>query len=224
MRSCEYTSTPNGQQRKTKLLWSKNVRFFMKGMEILIPKAWSRAKTISINFETQKNDDKCCSVTQVSTDQAMCPVKVWEKIKPRVISDSGQGYNALVNTIKCGSVIIKISPKQVSDILKRECLEERNKGYSIEISRVGTHSIRCRASMLMFQGKVKSDTIQIVGRWKITAYQRYLRPHTQDFTSEVTQTMVNKSENAYLIPDQLNSEEHPWQSENNVFKGWGGLV
>ena len=65
MRSCEYL-TVSGEERKTKKLKLRNIRFFKNGVKNLykLSPILKYSETVSITFEFQKNRQKYITVSQ----------------------------------------------------------------------------------------------------------------------------------------------------------------
>eukprot|EP00978_Attheya_sp_CCMP212_P014756 scaffold37761_cov49-Attheya_sp.AAC.5 len=93
MRSCEYlTVTAKDEDRRTKRLRIKNIRFFRRHKELSHndPRLASSADSVTITFEYQKNDERNDSVTMHRTgDMVFCPVISWATIVQRVLSYPG---------------------------------------------------------------------------------------------------------------------------------------
>ena len=76
-RSCEYSRVPKRDQKRTKLLCLRNIRFFKEGRLITSPSAdLEFADSVAVTFEMQKNEDKNETVVHGGTDDpVLCPVK-----------------------------------------------------------------------------------------------------------------------------------------------------
>jgi hypothetical protein len=98
MRSCEYLRSSG--QRKTKLLTLRNIRFFIGNRQISHDSAILRsADTVSITFEHQKRDVKNDIITHhKTTDNLLCPVKIWSNIVRRLRSYPSSNDETSVNT------------------------------------------------------------------------------------------------------------------------------
>ena len=81
-RSCEYSVVPKTEERRTKLLCLKNIRFFKKGHLISAPSAdLEFADSVAVTFEMQKNDSKFDTVIHGRTDDpVLCPVLRWARL------------------------------------------------------------------------------------------------------------------------------------------------
>jgi hypothetical protein len=117
MRSCEYVSITG--PRKTKRLALRDIRFF-KGRRLLSHNdtLLHLADYVSITFELQKKDTKNDTITQhKSSDQVLCPDKIWAKIVQRISSYPNSSKNTTVNTyvLSDNSIILF----QGKELLKR---------------------------------------------------------------------------------------------------------
>ena len=102
MRSCEYLRTNIAEeQRRTKTLCVRNLRFFLKGTKPdYLAFSLPFAATITVTFEFQKSDERNESVTMFrSCDPTLCPVRAWAAIVRRILSYPGANVDTLVNTI-----------------------------------------------------------------------------------------------------------------------------
>ncbi len=99
MRSCEYAKVPKAEQKQTKQLCIRNIAFIKDG-ESVDHKSLSLhlADCVSVTFERQKNNRKADTVTQWRTsDELLCPVKIWASLIRRINSYKGVGGNARAN-------------------------------------------------------------------------------------------------------------------------------
>ena len=114
MRPCEYLKT-NGI-RKTKLLRVKNIRFFQQKREIDKINNTNKlfiATTVSINFESQKNNEKDDLITMHASGKELCPVTAWATIISRILSYPGTSLHSPINTILVGKQMTLLSDKDV---------------------------------------------------------------------------------------------------------------
>ena len=85
-RSCEYSTVPKTEERRTKLLCLGNIRFFADGHLILAPSEdLELANSVAITIEMQENDSKFDTVIHGRTDDTtLCPVLQWARLINRV--------------------------------------------------------------------------------------------------------------------------------------------
>jgi len=85
-RLCEYLKVPKQDQQQTKQLTPGNIAFFKDGN--IIPHSCLKLRlpdSVSLTFESQKNDKNNKTVTQWATDQSLlCPVKQWAATVKRI--------------------------------------------------------------------------------------------------------------------------------------------
>ena len=79
-------------------------------------------------------------------------------------------------------------------------MKEFNLGF---ISKeVGTHSIRSGGAMALCLAKVETYIIKIIGRWKSDSFMKYIRKQVQQFTSGITERMVQIEHFNHVPKDQ----------------------
>ena len=168
MRSCEYSKVSNQDDRKTKLLCLRNIRFFKDNS--LIPQnspSLDSASLISITFEDQKNRDKNESINlHRSSDPTLCPVKAWARTISRIWSYKGSSPNTPVNDFRLNGKKYQITNYMIVKSLRTtvESMSNENLGFSKE--EIGTHSIRLGGAMALCLAKVEVYAVKIIGRWK----------------------------------------------------------
>ncbi len=114
--SCEYSIVPKREERLTKLLCWRNIRFFKNGHLILAPSAnLELADSVAITFEMQKNDSKVDTVIHGRTDDpVLCPVLQWVRLVNQIWSYEGTTWDTLVCTFqRSGGQLNTIASLQV---------------------------------------------------------------------------------------------------------------
>jgi hypothetical protein len=212
MRSCEYsqTSTADGT-RKTKIITIENVRFFSTSAsgnneELHHPTPFAtlhKATFVSITFVSQKNGEKMETITQHRTISGkICPVVSWAFTVCRILGYDKTTVKSTVNTYldtrtgKLGRITAKQSRERLRSAVR---ILGANK-LGIDITRVGTHSLRTSCAMLMYLAKARTATIMLLGRWKSDAFLLYLRKQVKEFTSGVSDMMVDQANTFYTVP------------------------
>jgi hypothetical protein len=143
MRSCEYLAVQG--RRKTKLLAVKNIRFFL-GRRCLdhSDQNLHLASSVSITFEEQKRGTKNDTIThQRTTDELLCPVRIWSKIIKRIISYPESNQDTTVNVFKLNNgTLYKFTGKDLLVHLRRavDSLGPNVLGYTSD--QIGLHSAR----------------------------------------------------------------------------------
>ena len=78
MHSCEYSTTPKGEDKRTHILQKGDIRFYRKRRELSHDSGILHlADKVSPTFCTQKNGVKNAAVTQWRTTTTLCPVHIW---------------------------------------------------------------------------------------------------------------------------------------------------
>jgi hypothetical protein len=213
MRSCEYSQTNKANGiRKTRIITIENVRFFDTtadghNKEFTHPTPFStlhKAKFVSITFVSQKNGEKMETITQHrTTSGTLCPVVSWAFTVCRILGYDKTTITSTVNTYfdtttgKLGRITAKQSRERLRSAVR---ILGTNK-LGIDIERVGTHSLRTSCAMLLYLAKVRTATIMLLGRWKSDAFLLYLRKQVKEFTSGISDMMVNQAHTFYTVPN-----------------------
>ena len=81
MQSCEYLTTPKGEEKHTRILQKGDIRFYRKRRKLSHDSGiLYLADKVSFKFCTQENGVKNAIVTQRWTASTLCPVRIWEEI------------------------------------------------------------------------------------------------------------------------------------------------
>ena len=81
MRSCEYSETPKGEDKCTRILNKGNIRFYRKRHTLSHNSGILHlADKVSSTFRTQKNGVKNATMTQWWTKKTLCAVRIWAEI------------------------------------------------------------------------------------------------------------------------------------------------
>ena len=87
MQSCEYSTTPKWENKKTHILWKGDIRFYRKRRDLPhISGCLHLADKVSLKLRTQKNGAKNAIVTQWRTGKHLFPVQFWVDIATRLDS------------------------------------------------------------------------------------------------------------------------------------------
>ena len=100
MRSSEYSTTPKGEDKLTRILQKEGIRFYRRrrGLSHDIGILHLTNK-VSPTFRTKKNGVKNATVTQWRTATTLCLVIIWAEIIIRLDSYSGTTCDTPVNTV-----------------------------------------------------------------------------------------------------------------------------
>jgi hypothetical protein len=191
MRSCEYVQVPG--QRKTKLLTIKNINFYRGTCRLgHSDPLLHMAECVSITFEQQKRETKNDIITQHrSTDTLLCPVKIWAKIIRRLHSYPSSNPDTPVNTFLHNNSALHRFTGQ--ELLKRLRIAASTLGpdkLGFQPNQLGLHSARSGAAMAMYLAGVPVFTVMLLGRWSSEAFLRYIRKQVKEFSSGVSELMI----------------------------------
>jgi hypothetical protein len=202
MRSCEYTTTNTTDgPKKTKIVTCQCVRFYRHSKQGLteIPQrqklpSLPQADCVSITFISQKNGEKDITITQYKSGNKLDPVTSWAKIVHRVLSYKKTNLQSQVNTFYHTEHqrLVYITSAQTQAFLKWTVAKLGAKSLGIQISRVGTHSVRTSCAMLLYMAKVRTAAIMLLGRWKSDAFLLYLRRQVKEFTQGLSEAMASQ--------------------------------
>ncbi len=211
MRSCEYSSTSTSDgPYKTKILTCKNIQFLIQNNSSLsailhtptLTTLYS-ADCVTITFISQKNGDNAIKVTQYKSNKDLCPVKAWVNTINRVLSYPHTSNTSTVNTFlnPKNKRLVRISSKQTREHIKLTVKQIGPQLLGVDITRVGTHSIRSSCAMLLYLAKIPTATIMLLGRWKSDAFLLYLRRQVQEFAEGLSTAMMSMPTMFHNIPD-----------------------
>ena len=143
-RSCKYLKVPKKDQQQTKQLTLGNIAFSKDGN--IIPHSCPKlqlADSVSLTFESQKNDKKNETITQCATCQILLfPVKQWAAIVKRIEPYPGTSKKTPVSAVLDHGWISHITQKQVNDALRDGVKAYGKSKLQFLETEVGTHSLR----------------------------------------------------------------------------------
>ena len=204
MRSCEYLQVAaKAGERKTKLICIKHIVFRTEGKIIKSRKIslLLQAQTVSITFETQKNGEKMETVTQFATKDRICPVKAWAHVVGRLWTIPGATRALPINTFYVNGRMFSITSEVMRAYLRRQIQRIGEDKLGFDKSMVGTHSIRASFAMLLLLNKERDSVIMKKGRWKSSAFLRYIREQIESFGNDTSAKIVGTfSEYFSIIP------------------------
>jgi hypothetical protein len=226
MRSCEYSSTTKVDGlRKTKILTCENIRFFHnqgKGLTLLphtLPlEVLEQADCLSICFVSQKNSENFTSVTQYRSGKELCPVTAWARTVKRILAYPKTSPTNTVNTFydHTRKSLVRFSAAQIRAHIKLAVATIGPKLLGVQISKVGTHSLRTSCAMLLYLAKVRTETIKLIGRWKSDAFLLYIRRQVQEFAEGISEGMMSMPELFHNIPEAPSSNNTLHTTESNI--------
>ena len=110
----------------------------------------------------------------------LCPVRSWGAIIDRIEGYKGTTGKTTVNTVEINGKLRKIDSSTIRNRIRVavDAIGEEKLGFTAK--EVGTHSIRTSFATLLYLRKVDPILIQIGGRWKSTAFLKYIRRDTTE--------------------------------------------
>ena len=130
------------------------------------PEHTSHGLTYSISFETYKHSSGRLPCIQITpTGDKDCPVKILRKF----LAIRGE---------KCGPLFIKENGKPLTRIDFSKFLKDCVELAGLESDNYNTHSFRIGRATQLAQDNASDATIRSTGRWRSSAYQKYIRPTT----------------------------------------------
>jgi hypothetical protein len=221
MRSCEYSkTTSSSESRTTRILTVGNCRLF-KNKQIIdhFDPQLTTADIVSITFISQKNKERHQTISMhCSGHDTICPVKVWAAIIQRIRHHKLSSDATTVNTfVDSKGRLSYISSKHISNTLRAAAASIGETALGFPIAQIGCHSLRSGSAMTMYLAHVPVTTIQLIRRWKSSAFLRYIREQVDCFTSNISAQMLSK-QSFFTIPDPSCSLATSCPQENGLFQ------
>ena len=214
MRSCEYSEVKI--PGKTKLLRLSDLQFFKNKKTLNIEKddIENEADCVSITFRNQKNGKKNAIVSQYRNSFKLCSVKALAKLAKRILGYKGTDINSYVNTIMINNILFKIKNDDVIKRLRQVVRIFGKDDLGFNEMEIGTHSIRSSTAMQLHINKIPTYTIMLLGRWSCDAFMRYIRSQVQEFSSGLSEVMVQKE--FFTVPEVEQVTEDDPQTRNTA--------
>ena len=142
MRSCEYSTTPKGEDKHTRIIKKGGILFYIKLRELSHDSGILHlADKVYPTFSTQKNGVKNATVTQWRTTTTLCPVNIWAEIIIRLDSYSGTTSVTPVNTVWVERHKTTITYQMTKNSLRAGTIYFVEEILGLSHKEVGTHSI-----------------------------------------------------------------------------------
>jgi hypothetical protein len=147
----------------------------------------------SISSFGRLRDRKADTVTQWRTsDELLCPVKIWASLTRRILSFKGANKNSPISLVKHKSQIINITGEMIADFCRDGVVAIGETKHGIRRSEIGTRSIRSGAAMAMYLAGVPVFSIMLICRWSSTAFLKYIRKQVQEFSQGISSKMIER--------------------------------
>jgi hypothetical protein len=197
MRACEFCLTE--RPGKTRRLTTGNIVFRdaeSKPVEHDDPRLRHKAMFVTVCFVNQKNGTKMEKRSQRRSMVAgLCPVEAWTSVIERLRQDfpfDERWKSRTVCSYMDGQREAEIQTSHVLNLLQMTCRVNDGKNkYGIDVSEIGTRSIRSGAAMsLAVQGGNSDKKIMMLGRWKSMAFLAYIRPQVMEWAGDMASEMA----------------------------------
>ncbi len=201
-RSCKYSKVPRREQKQTKLLCLRNIRF-LKDRHLLSASSdnLELADSDAITFEMQKNDMKHETVIHGRTDNAnLCPVLQWARLVHRIWTYPGVTEDTPVCTIGHHGRLKQITSRHTITALCAACASIGSAKLGFEPSEIGTYLLRSGAAMEMYLADILVYTIMLIGRWSSDAFLKYIQKQVKQFSKHLSKQMI-QFRSFQTIPD-----------------------
>jgi len=125
----------------------------------------------------------------------LCPVEAWTSVIERLRNDFPMDHrwsSRSVCSYRDGRRNAEIQASHVLNLLQTTCRVNDGKNkYGIDVSEIGTRSIRSGAAMsLAVQGGNSDKKIMMLGRWKSLAFLAYIRPQVMEWAGDMASEMA----------------------------------
>jgi hypothetical protein len=195
MRSCECSNVTG--ERKTKILIVANIRFFHKRREIHKTKETLHllqfSTSVTITFVRQKTNQHYAMISQHASGKDICPVKTWALIITRILSDEDCTVQSQVNVYRdTAGTLCTVHATEVAQHLKNTVSSIGANVLGFTANDVGTHSNRTSFAMMVYLQRVHPFTIMLQGRWSSEAFLLYVRSQVQQFSTGLSNSMVQE--------------------------------
>ena len=161
--SCEYPTTPRGENKQTSILRKGDIRFYRKWRELLHSiRCIHLANKVSQKSNTKKNGIKNATVTQWRTCKHIFPVKIWANNITRLESHPGTLDDTPVNTVSVENHKATITSQMTIKIIRSVTLFFGEERLGFSHKEVSTHSPQSGFAMDLFLATVYPETIKHV--------------------------------------------------------------
>jgi hypothetical protein len=97
-----------------------------------------------------------------------------------------------VSAVWVRNQLLHVTSKIVESALRNGVVAIGKAKLCIHCHEVGTHSIRAGATMAMYLGGVPVFPIMLIGFWSSTAFMNYIQKQIEEFTFNVSTSMLTK--------------------------------
>lgn len=154
------------------------------------------------------------TMTQHKNKTKFCPVKAFSSIIKRIYSYKGCSKCSPINTCMANKKTYLITAEEVFKQIKVTVKVFGKANLGCDATEVGTHSLRSSTAMQLFLNKVPTYQIMLLGRWSSDAFLKYIRRQVQEFSSGLSETMINKE--FFTIPEVEQIDDSDPRTWNNA--------
>ena len=155
MLSCEYSATPKGENKLTRILRKGYIRFYRKRHELLKSRGCIHLlDKVSLAFRNQKNGVKNATLNQWQTGKHLWPVQVWPNIITGLELYPGISDDTPVYTVWEENHITNITFQVTIKFLSSGTLSFREERLGFSHKEVGTHTLWSAFAMELFLARV----------------------------------------------------------------------
>ena len=231
MRPCEYLLTSKNERKKTKIIVLGGVRFF-KNKRVLsfFDSSLHNADFVSVTFYDQKNGQKIDTrnVDRVQGARDLCCVRALAETCQRIAKYKHP--KAILERNICtfqnqNGTFIDITSRFALKLLRSGTERMGFERLGFGPKEVGCHSIRSGGAMAYYLLPGMSDTkVMFKGRWKSTAFMKYIRPQVDQFM-EGHATKIVENKHWYNIPslDPSQISNIDWRNNADMVDG-GAMI
>ena len=148
-----------------------------------------QATTSAITFEDQKNRYKGEMIAHgTSGHNIACPTRALARLIVRLRNNGSNIDTPLCLHTNTPSTSFDIASPMITEFLRLALASAPSTG--LEPQKIQTRSLRSGGAMALLCGKIDTDLIKLVGRWRSDAMFRYLHAQTLPIVSNLANTMV----------------------------------
>ena len=163
MRLCEYSTTPKGDTKRTRILQKGHIQFYIKRRELTQDsRILHLVNKLSPTFCTQKNAVKNGTIKQWRTTTSLSLVSIWAEIIIELDSYPGTTLYATVNTVWVYHHKTAITSQMTTKYLSSGTISFGKQSLGFSHKDVGTQSLRSGFSMGLLIAKFYPETTTIM--------------------------------------------------------------
>ena len=168
---------------------------------------------VTVTFEDQKNGEKFEKRTQRRTDdESLCPVRRFGRAVLRVLMYvENTGMDIFLWSTSSREVRTNVITSEFTlKVLRSTCIKfGGTKEFGFNSTDISNKSLRSGAAMGLFMTNTDTMRIMILGRWKSTAFLKYIRSQTLEWTDNMSRDLISFANFTNLcLPNQAPNKEY----------------